>query len=140
MTTTTSRPIPIPDERSAEFFKAAQQGRLLIKRCPACGRNLAPQKEICDGCSNEALEWVQAAGTGSIYSFVVMHQLLHPAFKDEVPYNVIVVELDEGPRLTSNLVGAANNEIKVGQRVEAVFEEVSDDVAIPKFRVVGSAP
>ncbi len=135
MTTTSNRPIPTVDERSAEFFKAAKQGRLLIKRCPRCGRNLAPQREICDGCMNEALEWAPASGKGSVYSFVVMHQLLNPAFKDEVPYNVAVVELDEGPRLTTSLVGVANSDIKVGARVEAVFEDVSDDVAIPKFRL-----
>lgn len=133
-----TRPIPVPDERSAEFFKAAKQGRLLIKRCPRCGRSLAPQREICDGCSNEALEWTPASGKGSIYSFVVMHQVLHPAFRDEVPYNVIVVELDEGPRLTSNLAGTANSEIRVGDRVEAVFEDLSEEVAVPKFRVVAS--
>lgn len=133
-----TRPIPVPDERSAEFFKAAKQGRLLIKRCPRCGRSLAPQREICDGCSNEALEWTPASGKGSIYSFVVMHQVLHPAFRDEVPYNVIVVELDEGPRLTSNLVGTPNSDIRVGDRVEAVFEDLSEEVAVPKFRVVAS--
>jgi uncharacterized OB-fold protein len=125
MTTTTNRPIPIPDERSAEFFAAAKQGRLLIKRCPRCSRFLAPQREICDACSNEALEWTQASGKGTLYSYVVMHQLLHPGFKDETPYNVAVVELDEGPRLTTNLVGVANSEIKAGARVEAAFEDVA---------------
>lgn len=65
-----------------------------------------------------------------------MHQLLHPAFRDEIPYNVIVVELEEGPRLTSNLVGTPDREIRVGLPVEAVFEELSDEVSVPKFRVV----
>jgi uncharacterized OB-fold protein len=133
----TNRPIPTPDERSAEFFRAAKEGRLLIKRCTNCGRNLAPQREACDACTSEALEWAQASGKGSVYSFVVMHQVLHPAFRDEGPYNVAVVELDEGPRIVTNLVGVANADIRAGARVEAVFEDLSDDVAVPKFRVVG---
>ena len=133
---TSNRPIPVPDARSAEFFRAARDGRLLLKRCKRCARMLAPQKEICDACLGEDLEWSPSAGKGSIYSFVVMHQLLNPAFKDEVPYNVIVVEMDEGPRLISNLVGTPNDEIRAGARVEAVFEDVSEDAAVPKFREV----
>ncbi len=134
MTTTTNRPIPVPDERSAPFFAAAKEGRLLTKRCPACERYLAPQRETCDRCMSEALEWAPASGSGTIYSFVFMYQLLHPAFKDEVPYNVVVVELEEGPRLTSNMVGVADSEIRVGMAVEAVFEPLNDDVSVPKFR------
>jgi uncharacterized OB-fold protein len=128
--------MPTPDERSAEFFRAAKEGRLLIKRCTQCGRSLAPQREACDACTSEALEWAQASGKGTVYSFVVMHQMLHPAFRDEGPYNVAVVELEEGPRIVTNLVGIANGDIRAGMRVEAVFEDLSDEVAVPKFRVV----
>ncbi len=89
--TITSRPIPVPDERSAPFFAAAKQGQLLLKKCSACGHVLAPQREACEYCLGEALEWSPSLGKGTLYSFVLMHQVLHPAFKDEVPYNVIVV-------------------------------------------------
>jgi len=130
-----SRPIPSPDPATAEFFRAAKQGKLLIKHCPACGRNLLPQREQCPNCLNRQLQWREASGKGTIYSFVIQHQVLHPAFKDEVPFNIITVELDEGPRLQSNLVGAANSDIEVGARVEAVFEHLSDEVAVPKFRL-----
>ena len=132
----TNRPIPVPDERSSPFFAAASRGQLLIKRCRACGRFLAPQRETCDGCTSEVLEWTPASGKGTLYSYVFMHQVLHPAFREEVPYNLIVVELDEGPRLTSNLVGTPDDQIRVGMRVEAVFEQLSDAVSVPKFRAV----
>ena len=138
MTTTSNRPIPAPDERSAEFFGAAKEGRLLIKRCSDCRRYLAPQRDMCDACNSEKLEWAQASGKGMIYSFVVMHQILHPGFRDEGPYNVASIELEEGPRITSNIVGTPNGEIRVGMKVEAVFEDLADDVAVPKFRVAGS--
>jgi uncharacterized OB-fold protein len=134
--TATSRPIPVPDDRSSPFFAAAGKGQLLIKRCRGCGRSLAPQRETCDACASEALEWAPASGKGTLYSYVFMHQVLHPAFREEVPYNVIVVELDEGPRITSNLVGTPDDQMRVGMRLEAVFEQLSDAVAVPKFRAV----
>ena len=133
MTTTTNRPVPIADERSAPFFDAARQGRLLIRRCPACARYLAPQRETCDACGSESLEWAPAAGKGKLYSFVVMHQVLHPGFRDEGPYNVAVVELDEGPRMTTNVVGTPASELRVGMPLDVVFEDLGD-VAVPKFR------
>jgi uncharacterized OB-fold protein len=135
--TGTSRPIPVPDERSAPFFEAAKEGRLLIRRCLRCSRLLAPQREVCDACGGEALEWAPASGRGSLYSFVVMHQILHPGFRDEGPYNVAVVELEEGPRLTSNIVGTATSDLRVGQQVEVVFEDLGE-VCVPKFRVTGA--
>jgi uncharacterized OB-fold protein len=138
MTTTSNRPIPAPDERSAEFFSAAKEGRLLIKRCSNCGRYMAPQRDICDACTSEKLEWAQASGKGTIYSFVIMHQILHPGFRDEGPYNVASIELEEGPRIISNIVGTPNGEIRVGMKVEAVFEELAGGVSVPKFRVVGA--
>jgi hypothetical protein len=131
--TTTRRPIPTPDERSAPFFAAAREGQLLIKRCSACGAWLAPQIEVCPGCLSEKLGWAGASGRGKVHSFVVMHQVLHPAFREEVPYNVAIIELEEGPRLTSNVVGIADGELRVGMAVEAVFEQLSDDVFVPKF-------
>jgi uncharacterized protein len=134
--TTTNRPIPVPDERSAPFFEAAKEGRLLIKKCASCSSFLAPQREMCDTCTSENLEWAESSGRGTIYSYVFMHQLLHPAFRDEIPYNAIVVELEEGPRMTSNLVGTPDRDIRVGLPVEAVFEQVGEEVFVPKFRVV----
>ncbi len=132
--TSTARPVPVPDERSAAFFAAAKKGQLLLKKCRGCSHVLAPQRETCEYCFGEELEWVPASGKGILYSFVLMHQLLHPAFKDEVPYNVIVVELEEGPRIVSNMVGTPDEELRVGMPVEAVFEDLSNDVAVPKFR------
>jgi uncharacterized OB-fold protein len=134
-TASSTRPIPVPDAATEAFFSAAKQGKLLIKRCPNCGRNRPPQAERCDSCQNENLEWQEASGKGTIYSFVIMHQVVHPAFKDEVPYAVIVVDLDEGVRFQSNLVGTDQADIRIGMSVEAVFEDLSESVAVPKFRV-----
>ena len=85
-------------------------------------------------CFSADLEWAPAGGRGALYSFALMHQVYDPAFADEVPYNIAVVELDEGVRMTTNVVGCANEELWIGMPLEVTFEHVSDEVAIPKFR------
>ena len=131
------KPVPVPDDLSAPFFEGARQGTLMIQRCTACGAHLAPGTRACTECLSEALAWVRASGRGTVFTFGVMHQRYHPAFSDEIPYNVAVVELEEGPRLNTNLVEVRNEDIRVGMAVAVTFERLTDDVSIPKFRPVG---
>jgi uncharacterized OB-fold protein len=126
-----ARPVPVPDEASQPFFDAAARGELLIKYCAACNRYLAPQSEFCDRCLASAIEWRTASGRGTIYSFVINHQVGHPGFESIAPYNIIVVELEEGPRLNSNYLGT-NDEIEVNMAVRVAFEPVGD-VTVPKW-------
>jgi uncharacterized protein len=141
LTDTPSRPVPVPDEQSRPFFAAASQGVLLLRRCDDCGTFMAPAGGIgtplrprCVCCFSAALAWAPAGGRGTLYSFALMHQVYDPAFAREVPYNIAVVELDEGVRMTTNVIGCANAELWIGMPLEVVFEQVSDEVAIPKFR------
>lgn len=126
-----ARPVPIPDDASKPFFDAAAQGTLVIKHCAACDRYLAPQTEYCDRCLSDAIEWREASGRGVIYSFIINHQAGHPGFELLVPYNIVVVELEEGPRLTSNYLGA-NDDLAVGMAVRVAFERAGD-VTVPKW-------
>jgi uncharacterized OB-fold protein len=125
------RPTPVPDEASKPFFDAAREGKFLLKYCPTCNRYLTPAAEVCDTCFDYTLQWLPSSGKGTIYSFVLNHQVVHPGFKDLVPYSVIVVELEEGPRVTSTYDGP-NDEIKVDMPVRVTFEELGD-VWVPKF-------
>ena len=93
-----------------------------------------PLRPRCIGCFSADLEWAPAGGRGTLYSFALMHQVYDPAFADEVPYNIAVVELDEGVRMTANVVGCANEELRIGMPLVVTFEQVSEEVAIPKFR------
>jgi uncharacterized OB-fold protein len=127
------KPIPVADEASEPFFNGAMEGRLMIMKCSDCGTARVPSRSHCDECLSDAFEWVQASGRGTVHTFAVMHQKYHPAFFDELPYNLAVVELEEGPRLSTNLVGVKNEEIRVGMPVIVDFERY-DDVALPKFR------
>jgi uncharacterized OB-fold protein len=123
----------VADEASQPFFDAAKEGKLLLKHCSACDRYMTYSAEFCDACLNQSLDWKQASGKGTIYSFVVMHQVLHPGFAGEVPYNVIVVETAEGPRLQSNLLGSPDSEITVGMPVEVTFAEAGE-VTVPYWK------
>jgi uncharacterized OB-fold protein len=78
--------------------------------------------------------WKPVSGKGTLFSFVVFHRPYHPGFKGDLPYNVSLVELDEGPRLLTNIVGIANDELRVGMSVEVVFDDVTEAVTLPKFR------
>lgn len=129
-----SKPLPQPDEASQPFFDGARQGKLMIMRCESCGAYRYPARDRCDVCWSTATAWVQASGRGTVYTFGVMHQLYHPGFKDELPYNVAVVELEEGPRLTTNLVGVANDAIRAGMPVAVTFDRLTEEVTLPKFR------
>jgi uncharacterized protein len=131
-------PMPAADEASRPFFEGAAAGKLMLMRCASCRTYRYPSRDRCDVCWSTDTEWVEASGRGTLHSWVVFHQVYHPAFADRVPYNVAQVELEEGPRITSNVVDAAHETLRAGMPLEVVFERVGDDVAVPKFRPAGS--
>ena len=127
------KPIPAITPDMRPFFAAAKRHELMVQRCKGCGTHRFPAREICSNCLSEESEWVQVSGEGEIFSFNVMHQVYDPGFADEVPYAVVVVKLSEGAKISSNLVGVKPHDIKIGMRVKVVFEDVSDEVTLPKF-------
>jgi uncharacterized OB-fold protein len=135
MTTDTSaKPVPEVTAALAPFFAAAREGRLVVQRCAGCAALRFPPREICSACLATEATWQPVAGRGVIFSYNVMHQIYHPGFAAAVPYAVVVVKLEEGPKITSNLVGCPPEAITVGMPVEVVFEQVSPEVTLPKFR------
>ncbi len=132
-TTAIPRPAVEVDEESAPFFDGAARGILMVQRCDDCKAWLAPVARLCSECLSENIAWAQASGRGSVHTFGIMHQLYHPGFRSEIPYNIAVVELEEGPRLQTNIVGCANSDITVGMKVRVTFDRVSDTITVPKF-------
>ena len=128
---TIPRPLPEADDASKPFFDGAMAGRLMLMKCNACGAIRLPSRQHCDRCLSPDSSWIEASGRGTVRTFGVMHQRYHPAF--ELPYNVTIVELEEGPRITTNIVGIPNDQIRVGMPVVVDWERHSD-VALPKFR------
>ena len=128
------KPLPRPTEDSAPFWEAAHKGELRMQRCGDCGHIRFPPALLCARCLSERAEWVALSGRGMVFSWIVVHQSQHPAFNSDVPYNVAIIELEEGPRLHTNIVDCANDRIYIGMPVEVTFERVSDDTALVKFR------
>ncbi len=131
-----SKPMPVPDEISAPFFDGARDGKLMLQHCVSCGMWSFPVRERCPHCFAAALQWRQASGCGTLYTFTVMHQVMNPGFASAVPYNVAQVDLEEGVRMVSNIVGIPNDALRIGMKLQAVFEAVGDNVSLPKFRPI----
>lgn len=128
------KPLPRPSEDSAPFWDAAFRGELRMQQCAECGHVRFPPALLCARCLSESCEWVRLSGRGTVYSWIVVHQSQHPAFNADVPYNVAIIELEEGPRLHTNIIQCPNDEIYIGMPVEVAFVRVSDDTALVKFR------
>ena len=106
----------------------------MLQRCDACGTWMWPVRARCIYCFGDDLAWTAAPGTGTLYSFTLVHQVFHPGFANEVPYNVAMVDLDEGVRMITNIVGVPDDELRVGLPLVVTFERISDELALPKFR------
>lgn len=136
MTTAPEIDLPEPSELLAAHRVALEEGRLTFQRCERCGHAWLPPRDHCPGCLSDAWSWNDASGRARIVSWVVYHRPYHPAFADRVPYNVVVAELEEGPRLISNVLDVVEAE---GLAIDAPLElaiEREGDVPVSRFRLV----
>ena len=126
-----AKPLPILDDLSRVYWEAAREGRLLVQRCRACGEHQFYPRRHCVHCFAPEPEWVEAKGTGRLHTFSVVHRTATPGFAEEVPYVFGIVELDEGPRLTVNVVDTPLEELRCDLPVRVVFTRVTDELALP---------
>ena len=127
------KPIPIPSIESRPYWVALREHRLIMQSCDACETVWFPPSVMCPHCLSTAFKWRQLSGRGKVFSFVVYHRAYHPGFVDELPYAVAVIQLEEGPRMISNVVGISHDAIVCDMAVEVTFEDITDDVTLPKF-------
>ncbi len=128
------RPRPTPTEDGLFFFEAAKTGKLMVQRCQACQHYQFPPHAACQECQSFDVQPTEVSGKGEIYSFVITHYPQVPSF--EYPLPVALIELAEGPRLISNIVGIDPEAIQIGLPVEVTFVECDDDLTLPMFKVV----
>ena len=128
------RPRPEPSATSQPFWDATLNGEFRIQHCTECGAHVFYPRVNCTECGSQALEWVVACGRGTVYSYTVARRPTHPAFAERVPYVIAIVELDEGPRVTTNLVDCDPDTVRIGLPVELTFEAPVDGIALPLFR------
>ena len=115
------KPGPTPTPVSQPFWDAVERGRLLLQRCRRCGHHQHYPRALCAGCWSQDIEWTAACGRGRVWTHTAVHRPGHPAWQEDVPYVLALVELAEGPRLMSNVIGVAPGAVQVGMPVEAVF-------------------
>ena len=130
-----SGPIPVPTPETRPFWDAARRHELHLQRCRACGEYVFYPRAACPHCLAGDLEWHRVSGRGTLHTFTVVHRGLRD-FPIGTPYVIAIVELAEGPRLMTNLVGVEPDpsRLRIGMPVEVVFGDVSAKVALPRFR------
>ena len=128
------KPLPAITEDGAPYWEGCRQGELRVQRCDACRHLRFPPALVCPKCLAAEHTWVPLSGRGTIWSFIIVHRPQHPAFFADAPYNVAIVELAEGLRLMTNVVGCRPDQVRIGMPVEVVFDDVTPEVTLPKFR------
>lgn len=131
---TITKPLPVVSDFNRPFWEGARAHEFCLQHCNSCDKVWAPNGPVCPHCFSQDYKWEKMSGTGKIASWVVFHKLYHPGFAKDLPYNVAFVELKEGPRIIANIVSVKNEDLKIGMPVEVVFEDINDEISIPKFR------
>ena len=124
--------LPAVDADSRPFWDAAREGRLLIQRCTDCGLAQFFPRSRCVRCDG-GVEWAEAAGDGTVYSYTVVHRAPHESLAPLVPYVVALVDLSEGVRMMSRLRGVSADEARIGLPVQVAFERLTDEISLPVF-------
>ena len=133
-----SKPLPAITTEAKPFWDAALQNKLVMQRCNDCKAWIWTPRPLCNECGSERIEWTPMSGKGSVYSFTVIRQVVgraaSKAFEPDIPYVVAWVDLYEGPRMITNIVGCRVEEVNLGMKVSVVFDKASDEIWLPKFK------
>jgi len=134
-------PAPAPERtpETGKFWDATTEGRLLLARCDRCDAVIWYPKTYCSECGGLSVSWIEAAGTGTVYSFTVAHRGPGP-FGEAVPYVIAYVELAEGPRVLTNIVGCDPGQVSIGHPVRVVFSDTGQGSALYRFELSTTSP
>jgi len=133
---TYGKPLPKPTAVSKKFWEAAKKQELLVQKCKDCGRLIYYPRMFCTECLSSKLDWQKVSGKGKVYTYSIVYRPPLKAYEPDVPYVLAVIELEEGPHMLSNVIGCKPEEVKIGMDVEVVFEEVTPDITLPKFKPI----
>jgi len=134
-----AKPLPRLDDANAPFWASAKAHALNLQQCDDCGTLRFPATRHCAACGSAKSGWAAVSGRGTVESWCRFHQVYFEGFGEDVPYTVVVVRLEEGPRLFSNLIGAPADGIDIGLAVEAYYDDVTPEVTLVKFKPAGRA-
>jgi uncharacterized protein len=137
MTVTYEKPLPVVDAETKPYWDGAKAHKFCLQQCQDCGKYVFYPRALCPYCHGERLVWKEASGDGTIYTFTIARRPAGPAFKAEAPYVIALIDLKEGPRTMTNIVTQDVASVKIGQKVRVHFDEVTPEVTLPKFVVIG---
>ncbi len=129
-------PAPIVSSDNKPFWDGTAEGKLLLPRCDACQTVIWYPRHFCPACGSLNVSWFQASGKGSVYSFTVNRRGVadHADYKEVGVFVLAYVELEEGPRIMTNIVDGDPNQVHIGQKVELVFADTGKGNALPRFK------
>jgi uncharacterized protein len=131
------KPLPEITAVTRPFWEAAAGGKLIMQRCGECGSWVWCPRPACVECGGEKLDWTQLSGRGAVFAFTVVREVVGRAlrgFAGDIPYVAAWIDLEEGPRICSNIVGCPVEKVTIGMPVEIVFEQAGEGIFLPKFR------
>jgi uncharacterized OB-fold protein len=132
---TENLPVPIINADSAPYWKGASEGKLLLQCCADCEAVRFFPRYLCTECGSENTNWVEASGRGTVHSFSIVHRAAFPEFQALTPYALALIDLAEGPRMMTNIVGDDALDVEIGDAVKVVFEDRGADGAkVPQFQ------
>lgn len=131
-----TKPLPDITDSTRPYWDGCKAKKLLLPKCKTCGKTFFFPNHFCPTCLSEDLAWIESSGKGAVHTFTIIWRPPSDAFAADVPYVVAIIDLEEGPRMMSNIIGIPPDQVRVGMPVKVVFEEVTENVTLPKFRPV----
>ena len=133
------KPIPVPTPETQFFWDKCKEHELWLQRCQACQHIFFYPRMHCPQCLSDEVPGFRASGKGTLWTYMINHRAV-PGFEDDAPYAIAVVQLEEGPRMMSNIVGIENTpeNLVLDMPLEVVFEDATEEISIPKFRPAGA--
>lgn len=132
------KPIPKPTQWSQPFWEGCKKHKLLIQKCQDCQKLIFYPKKFCPKCLSSNIEWMEASGKGKVYSYMVVYSYQPTEFEEDLPYVVAIVQLEEGVKMMSNIVGCSPEEVKCDMEVKVFFKKVTEEITLPNFRHISS--
>jgi hypothetical protein len=130
------KPLPCPNSDTKEFWDGAKRHKLVIQKCLNCGGYRYPPSPICPNCFSTDFTREKVSGKGEVYSFTIVRVAVRPEWMSDVPYALAAIKLDEDVRMVSTIIDCKPDDVKIGMRVQVVFDDVTEQFTIPKFKPV----
>lgn len=134
-TTAYDKPVPQPSYESQPYWDGLREHKLMLQQCAECGQIRHYPRAVCPKCYSMDIKWARASGRGTVHSWTISHHAFQFGFKKELPLILVIVDLEEGVRMNSQLKGASADDLRIGLAVEVIFEDATRELSLPYFRI-----